>query len=327
MPVYNVAPYLRRCIDSLLAQTFRDFEIILVDDGSTDGSSDICEEYAKINDKENKEYKVRIKVRAVHQPNAGVSSARNRGVDEARGVYISFIDADDWVEPDFLQAFADETAQHEDVDLVVQAFFDRDEKVIAAPPNTCKTREEIDSLLFELDEHRQIGYVWNKLFKRQVAIDSHLLFDTSLPIGEDAIFCLAFVLQCNSLAVSDYAGYHYNIPALTREYPYQPFNAWERRLDAFEELAQRHTGRHVIQQFRAREFQLALYVLGIAYYVKLDRQKRTEFIRKIRLRGNLCKHQIRHQQGLSTLGFLVLYVPPTITEMILSIRRQFRKHL
>ena len=87
-PVYNVEKYIHRCIDSILAQTFTDFELLLIDDGSKDNSGKICDEYAK-SDK---------RIRVFHKENGGVSSARNLGVDEAKGEYISFIDPDDWIE-------------------------------------------------------------------------------------------------------------------------------------------------------------------------------------------------------------------------------------
>ena len=93
VPAYNTEKYLRRCIDSILAQTFTDFELLLIDDGSTDQSGEICDEYA---DKD-----VRIKV--FHKANGGVSSARNVGLDNALGEYICFCDADDWVDNDYFE--------------------------------------------------------------------------------------------------------------------------------------------------------------------------------------------------------------------------------
>ena len=91
VPVYNVEKYLRRCVDSILTQTFTDFEVLLIDDGSTDGSGKICDEYAK-KDK---------RVRVFHKENGGVSSARNLGLDNVRGRYVTFVDADDKISPDY----------------------------------------------------------------------------------------------------------------------------------------------------------------------------------------------------------------------------------
>ena len=89
VPVYNVNKYLGKCLDSLLAQTERDIEILLIDDGSTDDSGRICDEYSNLDQR----------VRVFHTKNQGVSAARNRGLSESKGDYIGFVDSDDWVEP------------------------------------------------------------------------------------------------------------------------------------------------------------------------------------------------------------------------------------
>ena len=89
VPVYNVEQYLRRCIESILSQTYHNFELILVDDGSTDSSGAICDEYALADER----------IHVIHKPNGGVSSARNAGIDTAKGEYILFVDSDDRVEP------------------------------------------------------------------------------------------------------------------------------------------------------------------------------------------------------------------------------------
>jgi glycosyltransferase involved in cell wall biosynthesis len=92
VPVYNVKPYLRKCLDSIINQTYRDLEILIIDDGSTDGSGDICDEYRKDD---------RIKV--FHTENRGLSAARNLGLDNTTGNWIGFIDSDDWIEPDMYE--------------------------------------------------------------------------------------------------------------------------------------------------------------------------------------------------------------------------------
>ena len=92
VPVYNTEKYLRRCIDSILNQTYEALEVILVDDGSTDGSGAVCDEYAEKD----------ARVRAIHQKNGGISAARNAGIDAASGQYIAFIDSDDYVTGDML---------------------------------------------------------------------------------------------------------------------------------------------------------------------------------------------------------------------------------
>ena len=111
VPVYNIEKYLDRCITSILNQTFRDFELLLVDDGCTDNSGAICDRYASNDDR----------VRVFHKPNGGVSSARNRGIEEAQGQFICFVDSDDWVETTYLQIFMDYSP--EKYGVVLQSFY------------------------------------------------------------------------------------------------------------------------------------------------------------------------------------------------------------
>lgn len=112
VPVYNVEKYLSRCIDSILSQTFTDFELLLVDDGSTDKSGEICDEYAKTD--------ARIKV--FHTENRGVSAARNLGIKEASADWISFVDSDDWVEDKYLSDLYGEGFSHDEC-IVCQSVF------------------------------------------------------------------------------------------------------------------------------------------------------------------------------------------------------------
>ena len=104
VPVYNSEKYLDACIDSILSQSFRDFELILVDDGSKDSSAQICDEYASQD----------TRVRVIHKANGGVSAARNDGLDIAKGEYITFIDSDDWVEREYLETLSN----YRDYDIV-----------------------------------------------------------------------------------------------------------------------------------------------------------------------------------------------------------------
>ena len=106
VPVYKVEPYLRRCIDSILAQTFRDFELILIDDGSPDNCGAICDEYAA------KDSRIIV----IHQKNQGVSAARNAGLDIAKGTYLGFVDSDDWIEPEMYETMI-ATAKEKQVDV------------------------------------------------------------------------------------------------------------------------------------------------------------------------------------------------------------------
>ena len=155
VPVYNVASYLRRCVDSLLGQTLRDIEIFLIDDGSTDGSGQICDEYAAKD----------ARIRVVHQANAGLSEARNTGIDRAGADYLMFVDGDDWVEPDFCR-IPWEIARSQQADLVMFQFMKfrngKERKRRYFVSDGRKAQEEAFALMIQ----GATVYAWNKLYHR-----------------------------------------------------------------------------------------------------------------------------------------------------------------
>ena len=111
VPVYNIENYIRVCVESILAQTYESFELILVDDGSKDNSGILCDEYAAIDSR----------VKVIHKENGGVSSARNTGLQQAKGKWIMYVDGDDWIEPDMIESLI-ETAKATEADLVFGDF-------------------------------------------------------------------------------------------------------------------------------------------------------------------------------------------------------------
>ena len=134
VPVYNVEKYLARCMDSILAQTYEDLEVILVNDGSQDGSGAICDGYAARDSR----------VRVIHKENGGLSSARNAGIDGAEGEYITFVDSDDWIEPQSYAWMMDAMRRH-DVKLVCAGRYDVDGGTGDRTMGLCPQREEVIS--------------------------------------------------------------------------------------------------------------------------------------------------------------------------------------
>ena len=181
IPVYNVAAYLPECLDCILNQRFRDIEVIAVDDGSRDESAQILDEYAAKDS--------RLKV--IHQLNAGVSAARNAGLDAATGEYISFVDGDDKVIDTMYEDLAAQTERFSDTDIFVfgfnnlcgsevrvnQGFKDMLEAFIR---KGCTKRE----FLLQLG-----GSVWTKIFKRSFIEEHHIRFAKGVPLAEDGLFC------------------------------------------------------------------------------------------------------------------------------------------
>ena len=182
VPVYNVERYLRRCVDSILHQTYQDLEVLLVDDGSTDASGAICDEYAAQEER----------VTAVHQKNGGLSAARNAGLERAQGTYLCFVDSDDFLDSRMLETLCRDL-QEQDADVAVVGFrmFEREEELAPAEltvPVQCMTgREAIRSTLVS-DE---LGdFAWNKLYKRELFREAlqllkHLLILPASPVLGD----------------------------------------------------------------------------------------------------------------------------------------------
>lgn len=132
VPVYNVEAYLRRCVDSILEQTYHNLEVILVDDGAKDSSGTICDEYAARD----------LRVRVIHKENGGLSSARNAGIDIASGDYLEFVDSDDWIEPDAVESMLTLALNHQ-AELVIAGRYDVSESTGKKEIGLCPSRQEI----------------------------------------------------------------------------------------------------------------------------------------------------------------------------------------
>lgn len=200
VPIYNVEKYLRECLDSILAQTFTDWECLLIDDGSPDKCGEICDEYAFKD--------CRFKV--FHKPNGGVSSARNLGLDNARGEWVTFVDADDMVAPDFLSALVEPTLIYEDLDFVHAGCCNyRDGKIVEIEQKYEPYYGSNPAYLF----NKFRGLTFSKLFRLENV--NHwsdglsLRFDEKMRIAEDMAFTLDYILNVNHYAFIPETGYLY----------------------------------------------------------------------------------------------------------------------
>jgi len=210
VPVYNVERYLPESIGSLQGQTMKELEIILVNDGSTDGSLAVCRSYA--------EKDGRIKV--IDKPNGGVSSARNAGMDAATGEYIGFIDPDDWVEPKMYESMcgrADEAEADACLCSYVMNRQGKTEPVQLGIKGDLLSREAIEDELIAgiiscptLDSGSApiLGSVCRCIFRRDLVERHSLRFTEGVPFMEDALFCIKAFSKCARVAVDD--AYHYN---------------------------------------------------------------------------------------------------------------------
>ena len=199
--VYNTGKYLPKAMDAMLRQTYTDFEILIVDDGSTDGSSETCEQQAAR----------RPGTRVIHKENGGLSSARNAGMAEARGEFVIFPDPDDWVEPDYLEKLVS-IREKSGADLSVCGHFDHIDGKIrvwnkGAVPAVLNQEEALERLM-RPDSY--CGYAWNKLYRLDRIREHSLLFDRELGMVQDLHFAVRYFLLCGSVAYDPVPLYHYN---------------------------------------------------------------------------------------------------------------------
>lgn len=224
VPVYNVERYINRCIDSILKQTYDNFELILIDDGSPDNCGQICEDYTKIDSR----------VQCIHQKNAGLSGARNAGLKIATGDYICFVDSDDAIHEDYLRVLVDTIeSQHADV-AVCDRIDVYDDNLHEHDIGKLTVTEFNKQTAMRQLVKNQILYqtVWDKLYRREA------IGDLRFPVGklhEDEFFTWKVLLKCEIIAVSDAPLYYYFHRSGSIMETFSP-----KRLDFFEARYERH---------------------------------------------------------------------------------------
>lgn len=203
IPVYNMERLLKRCMDTMLAQTCRDFEIILVDDGSTDSSGALCDAYAAA-------YPDLIRV--IHKTNGGLSSARNTGIDAARGEFVVFPDPDDWVEPDYVRHLLELQREYQ-ADLVCTGYY------IAADDGSVPGSADREPVLLSGTQARKglllppkmNGFAWNKLYRLSTIRAQSLRFLDDTGTTEDLDFVYRYLAHgervCHAPALRTYHYY------------------------------------------------------------------------------------------------------------------------
>lgn len=202
-PVYKVEKYLNKCIDSILNQTFTDFELFIVDDGSPDRCGQIADEYAK------KDSRVRV----IHKSNGGAPSARNAGIVKASGEYLYFPDSDDWLEPNYLEQLYN-TAIRTGANLVVSGYtmeyYENNSNQtyqVSVPEKNYATQKEVRNNLHQYFDNMMMAVPWNKLYKADYIRDKGLLFPDLK--WDDLHFNMEVIMDIESVAISSSSGYHF----------------------------------------------------------------------------------------------------------------------
>lgn len=279
VPIYNSSKYLRRCLDSILIQTFLDYELILINDGSTDNSGQICDDYAKQDE--------RIKV--FHKINEGVSAARNLGISKALGEWICFVDSDDVVYSNYLEDFQSKDVV-ENVDIIIQGLvkkYDDSEHLLHFENQVIKGDNYYK--LFEELKIFDYGYAVAKLFKTNIIRDNDLSFPKNISLAEDLLFLLTYIHYCKTLHFVDKENYIYFIQegtlSNTKKKPIEYFNRYFQYKNILKQFY-----KPVFNQLAHKQYQSLGQSLGAALYVSIEslygnyalpRKQRLMYLKKI----------------------------------------------
>lgn len=208
MPIYNTKDYVKQAIESVLTQTFSDFQLILLDDHSTDGSGAICDDYAQ-KDK---------RVLTIHlQKNGGVSNARNFGLRYATGKYVTFIDSDDYIDSSLYLSFFKTIEKFHSPEVllcgIIEEYCNQDKvvytKKVTVDPCFLDSSLKIRNVMINLERKTLLGYVYNKFYFLDYIRENHILFDQETKINEDFLFNMGVFRNLKTLAVVEDCGYHY----------------------------------------------------------------------------------------------------------------------
>ncbi len=208
VPVYNIEEYVSECIESILKQQYRFIEVIIVDDGSTDSTLSVCEEYKRNDDR----------INVIHKDNGGVVSARQTGIEAARGEFVVFVDGDDWIEPDMISTMLNGIGSadlistgvlwEKDVNKVYR-MVDRFDPGLYEKSDLCKVYSK---MLYDKDRdimHPLTSWIYNKMYRLSLAKEIHRELDTGLSFAEDSVFLYKYILRCDSFIVLHSCHYHY----------------------------------------------------------------------------------------------------------------------
>lgn len=257
--VYNGEKYLKECLDSIVNQSFKNIEIIIVDDGSTDRTGEICHEYAARDER----------IHVIYQKNTGKSIAIKIGIQEANGDYFSIVDSDDWLDPDYLsdlKNYADNG-----VDMVLQGFvIEPKHQTITTNysiKNRCVSGLDLIKSNDSIHTANDACFSWRILFRRQFVVENDLYPDSEIVIGEDTEMNLRALKSAGNVICTDCTGYHYrsdNQGSLMRRKYLQTYE---------HDLEKQFLTRNTVSQSENYRFDMARYYVGTVLYRVLDNAK------------------------------------------------------
>jgi len=323
VPVYNAEKYLERCINSLINQSYSNIEIILINDGSNDKSGIICDDFSKKD----------LRIKVIHKINEGVSAARNDGIEKAKGRYISFVDADDWVEQNFLSEMYNKIKQY-DVDYVTCGYnrvYENLKKVINnnASEKVFSSNEYIVKIL---NVQNGYGFIHMKLINKEAI--GNLRFNTNILVGEDALFNVQLCKRINRFLVYNKSLYNYylNLNSIVRNYDINYCNKYLKSMNVMNNYIRNNYSDEFIIQNLYNYIVYHILLICVNYCYHPENEKRGVNLLKETCNIKLFMDSIKYSnyENLSITRKISLFLIKkklyTIMAFICKIRqKQFRK--
>lgn len=295
IPIYNAQTYLKKCLDSVMGQTLREIEIILINDESSDNSLNICKEYSK-KDK-------RIKI--IDKKNEGVSKARNTGILSAEGEYISFIDSDDWIEHNMIEELYNSATANNAEFCMCNYVKENNGKSLYIDSSMCKKVLEGNDIrnylllpLIERENNENQHILgdfrspWSKLFKRDIIEKYNIKFEKDLIIGEDFIFNLEFLIHTNKAVINQGFYYHYliNINSATMRYKKDCWKSIYRNIILYLEDFLKNNNLYLEAKDKVNKLIIKYFLMSIMNEGRKDNPKRR--VEKINTIREMCEDKI-----------------------------------
>lgn len=209
IPVYNSEAFLDKCIQSAINQSYKNIEVILIDDGSIDSSGEICDNYSSIDSR----------VKTIHKNNGGLVSSRKTGLIASTGEYVLYIDGDDWIELDLIKNYIDQVLNF-NADIVISSHIvnleGREDILMNSIPSGVYDKNKLKSIIYpkmlytgKFSQFGIFSYSWGKLYRKKLLLENQLKVDENITIGEDALCLYPTLLDANKLVILEQPGYHY----------------------------------------------------------------------------------------------------------------------
>lgn len=321
VPVYNTMPYLQQCLESLQAQTYPNIEFVLVDDGSGDGSGELCDSFAEKD----------ARFRVIHQKNAGVSAARNAGLEIITGDWVGFADGDDWLEPDMYTQLA-ALLYEKNADVALCGYYEyRPEPhgVSVRSPARQGIGNSRDSLYWVMTRKGYFTAIWNKLFKREILHigEADGAFDSHLGVGEDEVWLLRTLTRCRLAAYDPTPYYHWrsrpDSASRLNRFTAQHMSILQSKRQAIDIV--RPFGADLAELGKSRMLNDSFYLLVLAYRVK-EYQKLKEIRNALRpmKAAWLCSRDVPWLRKVKVLAvdvLLLCHAPSGWVDAIYDVKR------